>query len=145
MKTVLLYTDGACSRNGSPDAQGGWAFILATPEKEILHEESGLEEGVTNSRMEMQAVFEGLCHLEDPHIIHLYSDSEFVVRGINEWLPKWIDKRFKGVKNSDLWEKIANRLSFHNVTAIHVRGHNGHLLNERADLLAVRASNGIFT
>lgn len=136
---VTIYTDGACQGNPGP---GGWAAILVhkTTEKEL----SGAVPETTNNRMELQGVIEGLKALKRHCNVEVYSDSQYVVRGVNEWLKGWQRNNWrradkKPVENQDLWQDLAEQLTRHDVTLHWVRGHNGHPMNERADLLAVAA------
>jgi len=136
---VTIYTDGACQGNPGP---GGWAAILVhkTTEKEL----SGAVAETTNNRMELQGVIEGLKALKRHCDVEVYSDSQYVVRGVNEWLKGWQRNNWrradkKPVENQDLWQDLAEQLTRHDVTLHWVRGHNGHPMNERADLLAVAA------
>jgi ribonuclease HI len=141
---VLLFTDGACSGNPGP---GGWAFLLRHPASGKELERSGGERETTNNRMELLAVIRGLEALKRPTSIELISDSVYVGKGISEWMPKWKangwrrreGKRFKEVKNEDLWRRLDELLARHRVRFTHVRGHAGHPENERCDTLAVAA------
>lgn len=142
---VLLYTDGACSRNPGP---GGWAFILKHPASGKTLERSGAEPSTTNNRMELMAVIQGLRALKRPAKVHLVTDSEYVKRGLEEWMAGWKargwQRRTSGglepVKNVDLWQELDRLLSKHVLSFEHVRGHAGHPENERCDALAVEAS-----
>ncbi len=136
---VLLFTDGACSGNPGP---GGWGVILryGSTEKEL----SGGEAETTNNRMEMTAVLEGLNALKKPCHVTICTDSQYVLKGMTEWLPGWIAKGWKTadkkpVKNADLWQALQAAAARHHVQWQWVRGHNGHPENERADALAVAA------
>ncbi|MDR1827190.1 MAG: ribonuclease HI [Methylobacteriaceae bacterium] len=135
--TVTLYTDGACSGNPGP---GGWAAILIYKgqEKEL----SGGETMTTNNRMELKAVIEGLRALTRPCPVMIYVDSQYVRRGMTEWLVKWklnnwrtADK--KPVKNDDLWRELDSEVSRHTVYWRWVKGHASSEYNQRADALAV--------
>ena len=138
MKTVTLYTDGACSGNPGP---GGWGAILEFQgiEKEL----SGGEAETTNNRMELTAVIEGLSALKEPCIVELYSDSKYVIDGLSKgWAVSWRKNGWKKADkkpalNIDLWEEILELFSKHNVNIVWVKGHNGHPENERCDELAV--------
>ncbi len=138
-KTVEIFTDGACSGNPGP---GGWGALLrmGDAEKEL----SGGENPTTNNRMELTAAIKGLEALTRPSTVKLYTDSQYVQKGITEWLPGWLKRNWKTadnkpVKNADLWQRLNEAKSKHNVQFIWVRGHNGHPENERADRLAVAA------
>ena len=144
---VELYCDGACLGNPGP---GGWGYILRMPdlcgfaEKEV----SGSEAVTTNNRMELRAVIEGLLGLSHPCNVLLYSDSQYVVKGIQCWLESWKSKGWLkadggSVANLDLWQALDIQLKIHKVEAIWVRGHDGHLENERVDLLAREAAKSI--
>lgn len=131
MKKITLFSDG--SALGNPGF-GGWATILRFGDKE--RELCGGELHTTNNRMELLAAIEGLKALREPCEVDLISDSSYVVKGINEWLRDWIKRDFKKVKNPDLWSRYIEVSKPHKVNAIWVRGHNGHIENERCDILA---------
>ena len=140
---VEIFTDGACSGNPGP---GGWGTILRMGEKE--RELSGGDRATTNNRMELMAAIAGLEALKRACSVVLTTDSQYVKRGIEEWLPRWqangwrtSDK--KPVKNRDLWERLAAAIGDHQVTWLWVRGHAGHAENERVDLLAREAALAI--
>jgi ribonuclease HI len=133
---VVIYTDGACDPNPGP---GGWAAILryGRHEKEI----SGGAPQSTNNRMELQAALAALQALKRPCRVCLYTDSEYLRRGISEWLPTWQRRGWrtsdrKAVRNQDLWQALATEVERHQVEWRWVRGHAGDPLNERADQLA---------
>lgn len=139
VKKVQIYSDGACSGNPGP---GGWAAILVYggSEKEL----SGREEQTTNNRMELMGAISGLEALKVPCMVDVYTDSTYVQKGISEWLPGWKARGWKTadrkpVKNSDLWMRLEEAASPHRVRWHWVRGHDGHVYNERADRLAVAA------
>lgn len=137
MPDVEIYTDGACS--GNPGA-GGWAALLryGNIEKEL----SGGEVNTTNNRMELTAVIEALKALKKPCNIVLYTDSRYVMDGVNEWLPNWklngwrTANKKTPVKNIDLWQSLESLIENHKIKWIWVKGHNGHPENERVDKLA---------
>lgn len=132
---VEIFTDGACSGNPGP---GGWAALLRSGahEKEI----SGGEEETTNNRMEMMAVVQGLAALKKPSRVTLYTDSQYVQKGVTEWMRGWKAKGWPArIKNQDLWLRIDSEMARHQVKLIWVRGHDGHIENERVDKLAVAA------
>jgi ribonuclease HI len=141
---VRLFTDGACSGNPGP---GGWAFLLRHPASGKELQRSGGERETTNNRMELLAVIRGLEALKRPTRVELLTDSVYVGKGLSEWLPRWKadgwrrreGKRFKEIKNEDLWRRLDHLLSKHRVQFTHVRGHSGHPENERCDTLAVAA------
>ncbi len=131
MKKVHLYSDG--SSLGNPGF-GGYCAILKFGEREKII--SGGQKVATNNQMELKAVVEGLKALKEPCEVIVTSDSSYVVKGINEWLGGWIKKSFKNVKNPDLWREYVDVSKSHNVFAIWVRGHAGHLENEKCDDIA---------
>lgn len=141
---VQLFADGACSGNPGP---GGWAFILRHPASGKEMERSGGEPETTNNRMELTAVIRGLEALKRSSAIELITDSEYVGKGISQWMPKWKangwrrkeGNRFAEVKNVELWQRLDQLLAQHRVRFTHVRGHSGHPENERCDALAVAA------
>ncbi len=138
---VELYTDGACSGNPGP---GGWAFILRHPATGKERERSGGEPRTTNNRMELRAVIEGLSSLTRPSIVDLYSDSQYVLNGLKEWMASWKARGWrtadkKPVKNRDLWETLDGLMATHTIRFHWVRGHSEHPENERCDALAVAA------
>lgn len=128
---IDLHTDGACSGNPGP---GGWCSILVF--KDIEKEISGSEAYTTNNQMELKAVLEGLKMVNRPCEISLYSDSQYVIRSINEWLPGWIKTNFKGKANIPMWKEYLELSKNHKITAIHVKAHNGDYYNERCDKVA---------
>jgi ribonuclease HI len=141
---VQLFTDGACSGNPGP---GGWAYILRHPASGREIERSGAERETTNNRMELLAVIQGLSALKRPSRVELFTDSQYVGKGLSEWMPKWKAhgwRRGKGhdakpVKNLELWQQLDELVSRHRVEFVYVAGHSGHPENERCDLLAVAA------
>jgi ribonuclease HI len=136
---VVIYTDGACKGNPGP---GGWGVLLRSPdgtEKELF----GGELGTTNNRMEMMAVIEALSALKRPCQVVLHLDSQYVLKGITEWLAGWKAKGWKTaakqpVKNVDLWQRIDELVAHkgHTIDWRWVKGHAGDPGNERADALA---------
>lgn len=133
--SVEIFTDGACSGNPGP---GGWAALLRYNghEKEI----SGGEFDTTNNRMEMMAVIQGLSALKKASKVTVYTDSQYVQRGVTEWMAGWKAKGWPArIKNQDLWLRIDSVLQEHDVKFVWVRGHDGHEENERVDKLAVAA------
>lgn len=134
--SVELFTDGACSGNPGP---GGWGAILRY--KGVEKELSGGEPQTTNNRMELRAVIEGLNMLKRPCRVDVYTDSQYVQKGISEWLAGWKRRGWKTadrkpVKNEDLWRVLDAAAAPHQVRWHWVRGHAGHPENERADALA---------
>lgn len=133
---LRIYTDGACKGNPGP---GGWGAILeyGDHQKELC----GGEPETTNNRMELMAVIEALSALTRPCELDLYTDSKYVMQGIQEWMPRWKQNGWqtankKAVKNDDLWRQLDQLVSTHNVHVFWVKGHSGHPGNERADALA---------
>jgi len=138
---VELFTDGACSGNPGP---GGWAFLLRHPKTGKSVERNGGEPDTTNNRMELTAVIEGLGSLTRPSTVDLYSDSQYVLKGLDEWIAGWKKKGWRTaskapVKNVDLWQRLDELKSVHEIRFHWVRGHDGHPENERVDQLAVEA------
>jgi ribonuclease HI len=138
---VELYTDGACSGNPGP---GGWAYLLRHPASGKTAEGSGAERATTNNRMELTAVIEGLAQLTRPSRVELTSDSQYVLKGLEEWLAGWKKKGWKTsakkpVKNEDLWRRLDELVDGHDIRFHWIRGHAGHPENERCDALAVLA------
>jgi ribonuclease HI len=137
---IEIYTDGACKGNPGP---GGWGVLLkfGSTEKELF----GGELGTTNNRMELTAVIQALQALKRPCQVTLHADSQYVLKGITEWLEGWKAKGWKTaakqpVKNVDLWQRLDEVVSTagHEIDWRWVRGHNGDAGNERADALANR-------
>jgi ribonuclease HI len=140
---IDIYTDGACRGNPGP---GGWAAVLSAGgrEKEI----SGAQLLTTNNRMELQAVIEALSALKRPLQVRLYTDSQYVRRGILEWLPQWKARGWKTadrkpVKNQDLWQQLEAAAARHRIEWHWVPGHAGVPGNERCDALANAAIDGL--
>lgn len=137
--TVTLYTDGACSGNPGP---GGWGAVLIMGDQ--VKDISGADIATTNNRMELTAAIRGLEELKEPVPIDLYTDSKYVLDGITKWIHGWKKNGWKTsdkkpVKNIDLWQQLdvlQNKLP---ITWYWVKGHDGHVLNERADALARNA------
>ena len=138
MKTVTVYTDGACSGNPGP---GGWCAILEYQGHEKMI--SGGEPSTTNNRMELMAVIQALLALREPCVVELYSDSKYVIDALEKgWAWGWRKKGWKKgdgkpALNIDLWERLLDLLEIHRVTLVWVKGHAGHPYNERCDRLAV--------
>ena len=138
MKTVTLYTDGACSGNPGP---GGWGCILEWNGHE--RELSGGEQSTTNNRMELTAVIMGLSALKEPCAVELYSDSKYVIDALEKgwawgWKKRgWIKSDKKPALNPDLWEQLLTLVSQHQVTYHWVKGHADNPKNNRCDELAV--------
>jgi ribonuclease HI len=137
--TVEIYTDGACRGNPGP---GGWGLVLryGGHEKTLY----GGESHTTNNRMELMAAIQGLEALSRPSRVRVTTDSQYVQKGLTEWLPRWQRRGWltadkQPVKNVDLWQRLTRAAAPHEVHWQWVRGHAGHPENERADALARRA------
>lgn len=139
-----LYTDGACSGNPGP---GGWGFILRTVANGDEIKQAGAELQTTNNRMEMMSAIRGLEKTPAGAAIMLITDSQYVAKGIGEWLPGWKSngwrrkegKRFVPIKNEELWRGLDALLAERSVDCTWVRGHAGHAENEECDRMAVEA------
>lgn len=138
MDKVEIFTDGACKGNPGP---GGWGAVMVAGqhEKEIF----GGELNTTNNRMELRAVIEALTALSRPCQVVLHTDSQYVQKGITEWIHGWKARGWKTaarapVKNADLWQELDSAQARHQIDWRWVRGHAGHVGNERADVLANR-------
>ena len=143
-QVVYVYTDGACRGNPGP---GGWAALLHYNghEKQL----SGAESHTTNNRMELQAAISALTSLRRSCIVELTTDSQYVRQGITEWLPVWKRRSWKSaarkpIKNKDLWLKLDEVSSRHDINWHWVRGHSGHIENEIVDDLARCAIDKIY-
>ncbi|HZC17421.1 MAG TPA: ribonuclease HI [Caulobacteraceae bacterium] len=133
---VVIYTDGACRGNPGP---GGWGAVLIFGDRE--REICGGELATTNNRMELTAAVEALNALNRPCRVELHTDSQYVRRGISEWLSIWKGRGWRtmskgAVKNEDLWRRLDEARLRHEVDWRWVKGHSGHALNDRADALA---------
>lgn len=138
MKSIELYTDGACSGNPGP---GGWGSLLVYKGQEKELSGGALE--TTNNQMELMAVIEGLKKLKEPCHIHIFTDSKYVLEGATKWLIGWKKNNWKKadkkpVLNVALWQELDELLSQHQVDWTWVKGHAGHPENERVDQLACR-------
>ena len=145
MPVVEIYTDGACRGNPGP---GGWGVVLRSGkhEKELY----GGEPNTTNNRMEMTAVVNALAALKNPSDVTLTTDSQYVRKGITEWIHNWKKNGWKtsakqAVKNADLWQQIDALTSEHSIRWEWVKGHSGHPENERVDALANRGIDELGT
>lgn len=139
---VLLFTDGACSGNPGP---GGWGYVLKHPASGKVREGSGGMANTTNNQMELMAVIEGLRALKSPSLVDLTSDSQYVLKGLDEWIDGWKRRGWKTaskspVKNVELWKSLDELKAKHTLRFHWIRGHTGHAENERCDELAVAAS-----
>lgn len=136
MQQVQAFTDGACLGNPGP---GGWAALLRAGKNERML--AGGDPATTNNRMELIAAISALEALKRPCRVDLTTDSRYVMQGIEQWLPKWMANGWrttdrKPVKNQDLWQRLAAATAPHVVHWCWVRGHNGHVENERVDQAA---------
>lgn len=136
MKEIEIYTDGCSLGNPGP---GGYAVLIKNLGKDVLL--SGSFSYTTNNRMELLAVIKALSYFKEPKKIKIYTDSEYVVKGATEWLPKWKVNGYKNsegkpIKNRDLWEELENWLKFHEVVFIKIPAHKGHPENEKVDKIA---------
>jgi ribonuclease HI len=135
---VKIYSDGACQGNPGP---GGWGAILISRghKKEIC----GAEPQTTNNRMEITAALEGLKALKNPSIVHLFTDSSYLVNAATAWLPGWKARGWKRkdgiLLNADLWQELDREMAKHKINWTWVKGHAGDRYNERADQLATDA------
>ena len=141
MKEVEIFTDGACKGNPGP---GGWGALLrmGPHEKELF----GSEPDTTNNRMEMTAVLRALGALIEPCHVRLHTDSRYVIDGMTKWIHGWqkrgwINASKKPVRNADLWHELIEAAKAHEIEWIWVRGHSGHVENERVDRLASDAAD----
>ena len=133
---IEIFTDGACRGNPGP---GAWAALLRYQGKEKTI--SGTETSTTNNRMELMAAIQALMVVKKPCQISLSTDSQYVQKGITEWLPQWKQRAWftankKPVKNSDLWKELAAQAERHQIRWEWVKGHSGHPENDRVDSLA---------
>ena len=135
-KKVYIYTDGACKGNPGP---GGWGALMKY--QDTVKEFCGGETETTNNRMEMKAAIEALSQLTRPCEVVLTTDSQYLRKGITEWIDNWKKRGWKTsarkpVKNADLWKQLDELAQKHQITWNWVKGHSGHAENERADELA---------
>lgn len=136
MKKVIIYSDGSCLRN---PGNGGWAYILCFNGKE--KKDCGAQANTTNNQMELKGALNALKALKEPCAVELFTDSSYVVKGINEWLEKWQKNSWKNsekkpVKNKELWQELLEELKRHEVKAIWLKGHAGDEKNELCDKMA---------
>lgn len=142
MKTVTIYTDGSCLGNPGP---GGYGAILEF--NKVSKQISGGYSHTTNNRMELLAPAKALNMLTEECKVHIYTDSQYVKNGINQWIHNWKKNGWrtsnkKAVKNADLWQQLDEACQQHKVTWHWVKAHNGHPQNEAVDTLAREAANG---
>lgn len=143
MKHVVIYTDGACRGNPGP---GGWGALLQHGSHEKVV--SGAEDLTTNNRMELMAAIQALKALKDPSKVDLYTDSQYVQKGISEWIVAWKKRGWikadkKPVMNADLWKELDQEATRHQVKWHWVKGHSGHPENDRADQIANEAIDNL--
>ena len=136
MKEVEIFTDGACKGNPGP---GGWGALLRFGE--IEKSLYGGEKNTTNNRMELMAAIQALAALSEPCVVELTTDSQYVRKGITEWIVNWKKNNWrnsakKPVKNSDLWQQLDKESQRHTIKWLWIKGHSGHRENEIADELA---------
>jgi len=143
MKNIIIYTDGACRGNPGP---GGWGALLmyGDQEKTLF----GAEMDTTNNRMELMAAIQALMTVREPCQIALYTDSQYVRKGISEWLLVWKKNQWKKadktpVKNIDLWQALDQQAARHHISWHWVRGHSNHPLNDRVDAIANHAIDNL--
>jgi ribonuclease HI len=140
LPSVTIYTDGGADPNPGP---GGWGAVLVHPASGRTEELSGGEPHTTNNRMELTAAIRALEALRKPCRVELHTDSQYLRRGVSEWLPGWIARGWRRksgeLQNEDLWRRLAAAAARHEVTWKWLRGHAGHPQNERADRLASAA------
>lgn len=146
---VKIYTDGAA--RGNPDGPGGYGAVLVYMDREGKIYKKEISAGyrkTTNNRMELMAVIRSLQELNRPCQVELYSDSKYVVDAFNQnWVSGWVKRGWKKsdgkpVKNIDLWKALLKAMAPHQVRFIWVKGHDGHVMNERCDALATSAADG---
>jgi len=132
---VIVYTDGSCQPNPGP---GGWAAIIIEAGKEVILK--GHEAHTTNNRMEMTAALEALKTIHRDKKVSIFTDSQYLRNGVEVWLRNWKAKNWKrkggALANVDLWKNLAEEIDQRKITWHWLKGHNGHLYNERADRLA---------
>ena len=136
MKAIEIYTDGAC--RGNPGAGGWGVYLLYKNEKKEFY---GGKLNTTNNQMELTAAIEGLKVLKEPCKVKLYTDSKYVMDGINSWIANWKKNNWKtaskkDVKNKDLWIELDAETCKHEIEWVWVKGHSGNIGNEKADVLA---------
>ena len=136
---VHIFSDGSCVGNPGP---GGWAALIRSGDGE--RELSGSEKETTNNRMELAAALNALKALTQKSSVHIHTDSQYLRRGITEWLPAWRERgwRRKGgaLANIDLWQELEKQIQNHQISWHWVKGHSGHIENERVDKLARQAA-----
>jgi ribonuclease HI len=140
MQEYVVYTDGGCDPN---PGSGGWAALIIHGKNR--HEIYGADPYSTNNRMELTAAIEALKSIETSAAVTIYTDSQYLQKGINEWMPKWLAKNWRGssgpVANQDLWKELLAVSEKHKTSWKWLRGHAGHAENERVDYLCRLARN----
>ena len=139
---VDIYTDGACS--GNPGI-GGWGVVILIPNREPVYINGGLQE-TTNNQMELTATIKALQYFKDKQKINIYTDSQYVMNGINSWIINWKNNGWKTaskktVKNKELWLSLDIEIAKHNINWHWIKGHAGNINNEKADFLARKFIN----
>jgi len=139
MKHIIIYTDGACRGNPGP---GGWGVLLRYGKHEKIL--SGAEAHTTNNRMELMAAIQALAALQEPCKIDLHTDSQYVQKGISEWIAGWKKRDWrkadkKLIKNADLWQALDKEAERHQIKWHWVKGHSGHKENDLVDMIANQA------
>ena len=139
---ITIYTDGGCDPNPGP---GGWGVIIVADN--VKREFSGSHPNSTNNRMELTAAIQALNAVHAPSDITLYTDSQYLQRGIEEWMPRWLSRNWRGsagpVANQDLWKALLEAARPHHVAWRWVKGHSGDTNNSRADWLVREARKNI--
>lgn len=136
LEEIELYVDGSSLGNPGP---GGWAVLIKFKDKEEIL--TGGEAQATNNQMELKAVISALSYFKEPKKLKIYTDSEYVIKGVTEWLPKWKNKGYitsegKPVKNKELWEILDKWINFHQVKWVKVKAHSDNLYNKKVDKIA---------
>lgn len=144
---VIIYTDGSCLDNPGP---GGWSFIIEHPASNSKIEGSGGQPDSTNNQMELMGLIKALESLKLSCNVTVCSDSQYLLKGISEWLPGWVKNNWKRgkkkdqpVKNIDLWKQLHEFTKKHTIKVHWVKGHNGHKYNEICDKMAQTAARQI--
>jgi ribonuclease HI len=137
---IIIYTDGGCIPN---PGRGGWAALIRYPDRDV--ELSGAENNSTNNRMELSAAINALDSLTGSPQVQVFTDSEYLKKGITEWLPNWRKRGWKRkggtLANQDLWMRLDSLTQKHQIEWKWVRGHAGNILNEKVDRLVRQAIN----
>lgn len=146
-RTYTAFTDGSCLNNGTLTARAGWGVVIRNAEGVTIEAAGPLNDGhhPTNQRAELTAAIEALKIIKKPAVVDLYTDSKYVVLGINEYLAGWKARGWRKsdknpVENVDLWKVLDTLLDLHSVTAHWIKSHSGHVENERVDALAAKAA-----